>query len=135
VFAEWLGQVLDEAAFRLFLSWRVLSGRLPQTIEHRAWKPERESPVVVNVYDWTTYTLLFSVMIWPPLDVEATTLEKAENYKLQRAEDVMRAISKGAGQMRWSLLYEREERLSWDRRRAVWVTGDGHAYEYVGGGG
>jgi hypothetical protein len=89
---------------------------------------------VVNVYDWTTYTLLFSVMIWPPLDVEANTLEKAEFYKGQRAEDVMRTISKGAGQMKWSLLYEREERLVWDRRRAVWVCQEnpGAAYDHPG---
>jgi hypothetical protein len=138
--AEWLGQALDEAAFRMLLCWRVLTGRLPQKVEHRSWKPEREAPVVVNVYDWTTYTLLFSVMIWPPLDVseaQASTLEQAENYKLQRAEDVMRTISKGAGRMKWSLLYEREQRLVWDRRRAVWVTRDGYAYEYseAGGGG
>jgi hypothetical protein len=108
----------------------VLRGHLPRTIEHRSWKPEREAPIVVNVYDWTTYTLLFSVMIWPPVDVTANTPEKAENYKLQRAEGVMAAITRGAAGMSWSLLYETEERLSWDKRRAVWVTHDGVAYEY-----
>jgi hypothetical protein len=117
------------------LCWRVLTGRLPQRIEHRSWKPEREAPVVVNVYDWTTYTLLFSVLIWPPVDVEANTPEKAENYKLQRAESVMQAITKGAARMSWSLLYETEQQLSWDRKREVWVTRDGYAYEHVGGGG
>jgi len=138
-FADWLGAFLDEAAFRTLICWRVLSGQLPQGIAHRSWKPEREAPVVVNVYDWTTYTLLFSVLIWPPVDVAANTLEKAEFYKGQRAEDVMAAITRGAGQMKWSLLYEREERLQWDRRRAVWVTQDGHAFDYpaesLGGGG
>jgi hypothetical protein len=131
-FAEALGEILDEAAFRILLCWRVLPGRLPQRIEHRSWKPDRESPVIINVYDWVSYTLIFSILVWPPADVAAETLEKAEYYKLQRAEDVMAAITRGAGQMKWSLLYEREERLQWDRRREVWVTQDGHAFEYPG---
>jgi hypothetical protein len=140
-FAEWLGQALDEAAFRMLLCWRVLTGQLPQRIEHRSWKPERESPVIINVYDWVSYTLIFSILVWPPADVAAETLEKAQYYKLLRAEDVMAAITRGAGQMKWSLLYEREEGLQWDRRRAVWVTqgNPGHAFEYpstdLGGGG
>jgi hypothetical protein len=85
--------------------------------------------------------LIFSILVWPPADVAAETLEKAEYYKLQRSEDVMAAITRGAGQMKWSLLYEREEGLQWDRNRAVWVTqgNPGHAFEYpatdLGGGG
>jgi hypothetical protein len=94
---------------------------------------------VVNVFDWVSGVLLFTIFIWPPVDVEADTPEKAEYYKLLRAEDVMAAITRGAGQMKWSLLYEREERLQWDRRRQVWVTQDGHAFDYpaesLGGGG
>jgi hypothetical protein len=133
-FAETLGRFLDEAAFRILLCWRVLTGQLPQKIEHRSWKPERESPVIINVYDWVSYTLIFSILVWPPADVAAETLEKAEYYKLQRAEDVMAAITRGAGQMKWSLLYEREERLVWDRRRAVWVCqgNPGAAYDHPG---
>jgi hypothetical protein len=53
-FAETLGRFLDEAAFRILLCWRVLTGQLPQKIEHRSWKPERESPVIINVYDWAS---------------------------------------------------------------------------------
>jgi hypothetical protein len=138
-FAEWLGRFLDEAAFRTLLCWRVLTGQLPQRIEHRSFNPEHESPVVVNVFDWVSGVLLFTIFICPPVDVEADTPEKAEYYKLLRAEDVMAAITRGAGQMKWSLLYEREERLQWDRRRQVWVTQDGHAFDYpaesLGGGG
>jgi hypothetical protein len=93
--------LLDEAAFRTLLCWRVLTGQLPQRIEHRSWKPERESPVIINVYDWVSYTLIFSILVWPPADVAAETLEKAQYYKLLRAEDVMAAITRGAGQS-WS---------------------------------
>jgi hypothetical protein len=85
----------------------VLTGRLPQTIEHRSWDPTKEAPLIINVRDWTTNTLLFSILVWPPTDVAAQTLEKAQNYKLQRSEDVMHTISEGAARMGWSLLCER----------------------------
>jgi hypothetical protein len=131
-FAEVIGNFLDEAAFRALICWRVITGRVPQKIEHRGWDRSREAPIVVNVFDWTTYTLLFSVMVWPPVDVseaQAGTLEKAEYFQRHRAEDVMACISRGAGRMGWSLLYETEERWAWDRRREVWVTRHGYAYE------
>ena len=129
-FAEWLAAFAGEATFRIRLAWRVLSGQLPQTIEHRSWDRFKEAPIVINVFDWSTYTLLFSVLVWPPLDVEANTPAQAEAYLRARAEAVMRSITKGAAEKRWSILYEVEERLQWDRRRKVWVTVDGHAVEY-----
>jgi hypothetical protein len=119
-------------AFRALICWRVITGQLPQRIEHRAWDRQREAPIVVNIYDWTTYTLLFSVIVWPPLDVseaQADTLEKAEYFQQHRVQDVMACISKGAGAMGWSLLYETEERLKWDPSRGVWVMQDGYAID------
>jgi hypothetical protein len=136
--AESLDNLLDEAAFRGLISWRVITGRMPQVIEHRSVDLSREVPIVVNVCDWTTYTLLFSVIVWPPVDVseaQADTLEKAEAYKQMRAEDVMRAISKGAAGMSWSLLFETEHNVRWDRRREAWITEDGAAITYTGGRG
>jgi hypothetical protein len=110
--------------------------------DHRLPPPAHQAPGMGShkgsthrgqLYDWTTYTLLFSVMVWPPVDVseaQADTLEKVEYFQQHRVQDVMRCISKGAGGMGWSLLFETEERLIWDRRREVWVTEDGHAFEY-----
>jgi hypothetical protein len=132
-FAEALGNFLDEAAFRALICWRVITGRLPQRIEHRVWDPAREGPTLINVYDWTTYSLIFTVLVWPPQDVsaaQADTLEKAYRFQQMRTEEVMATITKGAGGMSWSLLYEREEGLQWDRRREAGVTRDGHAYTY-----
>jgi hypothetical protein len=114
----------------MLICWRVLTGQLPQRIEHRSWNRQREAPIVVNVHDFSTTTLLFSVLIWPPLDVSANTPAEADAYQLERAEAVMACITKGAGGLGWNLLYEREERLHWDKRRAVWVTQDGHGFEY-----
>jgi hypothetical protein len=85
------------------------------------------------VRDWVNGALLFLILIWPPVDIsasQANTLEKAAHYKHIRAEQVMAVISRGAAEGRWSLLYEREESVRWDRRREVWVSRDGHAYSY-----
>jgi hypothetical protein len=129
-FAEAIGNFLNEAAFRLLICWRVITGRVPQRIEHRRWDPSEEAPIVVNVHDFGTNTLLFSTLIWPVSDLEAPTPAHAEAHQLARAEAVMRAITAGATEQRWSLLYEVEERLLWDWQREVWVTRDGHAFEY-----
>jgi len=129
-FAESLGKFFDEAAFRITLSWKVLSGQLPQTIEHRHWRRQSEAPLIINVFDWTSYTLLFSVMVWPVIDAHAETPEQADRLQNERAEGVMQAITRGATGMSWSLIYEVEERLHWDKRRDAWVTQDGHAVTY-----
>jgi hypothetical protein len=129
-FSEVLGNFLDAAQFRIVLAWKVLRGQLPQSTWHRHWKRQQEAPIVVNVFDWTSATLLFSVLVWPVLDAQADTPEQAEYLKNYRAEGVMQAITRGAGKMSWSMFYEVEERLQWDKRREAWVTQDGHAFTY-----
>jgi hypothetical protein len=129
-FAELLGAFLDEAAFRSRLCWRVATGQLPAVTQHRSWNYSREVPLLVNVFDWTTSTLLFTVMVWPATDQAANTPAEAKRLHLQRAECVMQSITRGATEIKWSLFYEVEEQLKWDDRRALWVTHDGVAYEY-----
>jgi hypothetical protein len=131
-FAEWLGRFLDEAAFRILICWRVTTGQLPQSTRLRAWNRQREVPVSVNFYEWTSGVLVATILIWPPLEAPAHTMEQAEHYQQQRAEWVMQAITRGASEMSWSFFYEIEERLQWDQRREAWITSDGHAYEYPG---
>jgi hypothetical protein len=78
-----------------------------------------------------TRSVLLSIDAVDNRNVSAKRPKHGQSYFQQmRAQDVMNCISKGAGKMNWSLLYETEERLTWDRRREVWVTVDGHAYEY-----
>jgi len=90
--AALVGGFLEEAIFRLGLAFDVLRGRKPQQLERRWWNRGVEVPTLVDVYDWTTARLLFSVLVWPPLESDLTTAERDHRH---RVEEVLEAIAKG----------------------------------------
>ena len=124
-FATLVGGFLEEAAFRVVLAFDVLTGRAPQCVERRWWNRAAETPVLVDVLDWTNERLLFSVLVWPPLESELGTAERDHG---QRVEEVLGAIAKGAAEKMWSTRWE-VSGLAWDHKRECWVDGDGHAYD------
>jgi hypothetical protein len=125
-FANAVGGFIEEAAFRIVLAFKVLSGRVPLRVERRSWSKVVEAPVLVDVYDWTNDRRIFSVLVWPPLEVPP-----AEAYSLheERVEEVIAAISSGAADKAWCTRWEVDYGLRWDYKRRVWTTQDGFAYE------
>ena len=80
----------------------------------------------MDVYDWTTDRLLFSILVWPSL--ESNPLEADRVYH-QRLEDVLEVIANGAADRAWSTYWQIDYGLSWDVRREAWVSSDGQAYD------
>jgi hypothetical protein len=64
-FADTAVSFLDEATFRVALASRVLTGRMPQETHKRPWVRSVETPALIDVRDWTTDSLIFSVLVWP----------------------------------------------------------------------
>jgi hypothetical protein len=124
-FADVVGGFIEEAAFRVMLAWAVLRGTSPKPIEKRWWNRATETPILIDVYDWTDERLLYSVLIWPTLEVPP---EKAAYAQRERAKQVMRVLHAGAAEMAWSTRYEVDYGLRWDHERQVWVATDGFAY-------
>ena len=124
-FALGLGALLEEACFRLVLAAEVLIGRVPRPAERRWWNRAAEVPTLIDVHDWTSDRLLFSVLVWPPLESDAATAERDHR---QRVEEVLDAIGRGASEKMWSTYWQVSE-LAWDHKRECWVDGDGHAYD------
>jgi hypothetical protein len=124
-FANAVGSAIEEAAFRVVLAFKVLAGRVPLRTERRSWSKVVEAPVLVDVYDWTDDRRIFSVLVWPPLEVEPP-----EAYSLheERVEEVISAISRGAADKAWCTRWETDHSLRWDPERQVWVAADGFAY-------
>jgi hypothetical protein len=108
------------------LSTSFLVGRVPQRAEKRSWVRSVETPVLVDVYSWVDDRLLFSVLVWPPLE---TPGKDAPYEHHQRVEAVLEAIAKGAKEKMWSTYWEVDYGLAWDARRECWVDGDGHRYD------
>ena len=125
-FANGVGDFFEEAIFRLALAFNVLVGRVPLKTEKRPWVRSVETPALVDVFDWTTDRLLFSVLVWPPLE---TPGQDAPYDHHQRVEAVLEAISKGAAEKMWSVYWEVDYGLEWDQSRETWVDGDGHRYD------
>jgi hypothetical protein len=67
-FANAVGDFFEEAIFRLALAFDVLLGRVPQRTDKRPWVRSVETPVLVDCYDRTNDRLVFSVLVWPPLE-------------------------------------------------------------------
>jgi hypothetical protein len=126
VCADAVGTFTEEAAFRTSLAWAVLRGKSPKPIEKRWWNRATETPVLVNVYDWTDKRLIFSVLVWPPLE---SAPESADHDMRERTEQVLDAIARGASQRMWSTCWELDYGLRWDHNRECWVDGDGHRYD------
>jgi len=125
-FANGVGDFLEEAFFRLALAFNVLVGRVPLKTEKRSWIRSVETPVLVDVFDWTTDRLLFSVLVWPPLERPG---QDAPYEHHQRVEAVLEAIAKGAKEKMWSTYWEVDYGLTWDHSRECGVDGDGHRYD------
>jgi hypothetical protein len=126
-FANAVGGFIEEAAFRLVLAWAVLRGKAPKPIEKRWWNRATETPVLIDVYDWTNDRHIFSVLVWPALEVPPSE-QTPDKALRERAEQVMRALHAGAAEMAWSTRYEVDYGLRWNPDRQVWVATDGFAY-------
>jgi hypothetical protein len=122
-FADVVGDVIEEAAARTSLAWAVLRGRSPKPLEKRWWNRGLEVPTLVDFYSWVDDRLTFSVLVWPPLEVDPAT---AEHHHRERVGEVLEPIARGAAEKMWSTRWEVAE-LAWDHRRECWVDGDGHA--------
>ena len=124
-FANAVGSFLEEATFRTSLAWAVLRGKSPKPVEKRWWNRATETPVLIDVWDWTDERHIFSVLVWPALEVPP---EKASYAQRERAKQVIRAIHAGAADMNWSTRYEVDYGLRWDHERQAWEASDGFAY-------
>ena len=120
-----VGDFIEEAAARTSLAWAVVRGRSPKPVEKRWWNRATETPVLVDVYDWTTDRLIFSALVWPLLE---SSPRDAGYHHRQRVEEVTEVIAKGAAEKMWSTYWE-VSALSWEHKRECWVDGDGHAYD------
>jgi hypothetical protein len=125
-FANAVGIFIEEAAFRTTLAWAVLRGTSPKPVEKRWWNAEAEAPVLVDVYSWVDERRIFSVLVWPALEV--SPLRDASYALRERAKLVREVIARGAAEMAWGTRFEVDYGLQWDRRRQVWVASDGFAY-------
>ena len=125
-FADALGSFLDEAAFRLVLAFDVIMGRMPREVERRWWNRSTETPVLIDVYDWTNERRIFSVLVWPSLE---SSPQDADYVYHQRVDVVKQVIAKGVAEMAWSLRYETDYGLSWDPERKAWTTRGGFAFD------
>jgi hypothetical protein len=124
-FADAVGGFIEEAAFRVSLATRVLLGKSPKPVDRRWWNRATETPVLVDIYDWTNERLIFSALVWPPLESARHTASRDHR---QRVEDVIDAFAKGAAEKMWSTHWVLSG-LAWDNERQVWVTDDGFAYD------
>src|SRR5215216_4100359 len=120
-FANALGGFLEEAASRTSLAWAVLRGKAPKPIEKRWWNRSLETPILIDVYDWTNERHIFSVLVWPSLEVPP---EQASRAQQERAKQVVRVLHAGATEMAWSTRYEVDYGLNWDHSRQAWVATD-----------
>jgi hypothetical protein len=125
-FAHAVGSFLDEAAFRVALAINVLAGRVPVETHKRPWVRSVETPVLIDVRDWTNDRLIFSVLVWPSLESSAHEANYAQRH---RAQEVMEAIGKGAADKAWATYWEVDYGLVWDNERECWVDGDGYRYD------
>jgi hypothetical protein len=125
-FANAVGAFLEEAAFRASLAWAVLRGKAPKPVEKRWWNRSLETPILIDTYDWVDERLIFSILVWPALEVPP---EQAARAQEARAQKVLRVLHAGAAEMAWSTRYEVDYGLKWDHSRQVWAAEDGFAYD------
>jgi hypothetical protein len=120
------GAFAAEACFRVELAFDVLAGRTPMVRPRRWWNRNTERPTLIDVHDWTNERLIFSVLVWPPLEEPVET--KARDHH-ERVHQVIRVLHAGATEMAWSTRYEVDAGLGWDAGREVWVGSDGFSYD------
>jgi hypothetical protein len=104
----------------------VIVGRLPRHVERRYWNRSLETPVLIDIFDWTDDRRIFTVLVWPSLEFSA---EDATSDHRERVRTVKEAIGKGAAEMAWSTRFETDFGLRWDHERQVWTARDGFAYD------
>jgi hypothetical protein len=125
-FARALGDFFEEAAFRLVLASCVIAGRMPRRVERRWWNRAVETPVLIDVLDWTDDRRIFSVLVWPSLE---SSPDEANQDHRNRVRAVLDAIARGAADKAWSTRFETDYSLKWDHDRRVWTASDGFAYD------
>jgi len=116
----------DEVTFRSSLAWAVLAGRVPVERKRRWWNRAAEAPVLVDVSDWTDERLIFSVLVWPPLESSA---HRAGHDHDARVRDVKEVIERGSLAMAYTTRFDTDYGLRWDVKREAWVASDGHAFD------
>jgi hypothetical protein len=127
VLAVRVGDAFEECAFRLALAFEVLVGRLPMVRPRRWWNRATEPPTLIDVRDFTDERLIYSVLVWPPLE---GPVESRERDHHERVHQVIRVLHAGATDMAWSTRYGvDEEGLRWDHERGVWEASDGYAFD------
>jgi hypothetical protein len=124
--ADVVGGFIEELIFRLVLAFNVVAGRVPVKAERRWWNRSLETPVLIDVYDWTDDRLVFSVLVWPSLE---SSPQDAPHDHRERVGAILEAIAGGAADRAWSVRWEIDYGLVWDDSRQVWVGEDGYAYD------
>jgi hypothetical protein len=127
--AERIGDFLEEATFRLRLAWAVLAGRVPLEVKRRWWNRAVERPVLVDAYDWTTDRLIFSLLVWPPLDAPAHTALYDHD---ERTRQVKESFGRVCADRAWGVRFETDYGLRWDHARQVWTDSSEAGYAYDG---
>jgi len=95
-------------------------------VERRWWNRAVETPVLIDVLNWTDERRIFSVLVWPSLESSA---QEATRDHRERVRVVRGAIARGAAEMAWSTRFETDYGLRWDHERQVWTASDGFAYD------
>jgi hypothetical protein len=126
-FANAAANFLDEVAFRVGLACRVIVGTVPVEVEKRPWVRSVNKPVLVDGCVWTTNRVLFSIVVYPPVD--ELDLSKAEGAHYRRVNQIKEIVARGAGDLRLSLYLETEWDMDWHNRREVWIDRGGYAYD------
>lgn len=116
----------EEAVFRSGLAWAVLTGRVPVERTRRWWNRAAEAPVLIDVSDWTDERLIFSVLVWPPLESHT---HRAGHDHDARVRDVKGVIAAGCAEMAYSTRFDTDYGLRWDPEREVWGASDDYAFD------
>jgi hypothetical protein len=108
------------------LAFKVLTGRVPIETERRYWNQSAQSPVLLEVHDWTTDRRIFSCLVWPPLESPA---ESAEADHFERVQQVKQVIAKGAAEQVLTTRFETDYGLRWDYEAKCWRASDSYRYD------
>lgn len=121
-----IGDVADEATRRILMAWDVLLGRMPRAIEQRSWNRAIERPILLDCKDWTTGRRIFSILVWPNLNVAEEDADEAQRELLAK---IKTTVARGAAAEAWSLQFEVDHGLVWDASREAWTDSTGYFYD------
>jgi hypothetical protein len=108
------------------LAYNVTTGRVPLQSEKRWHNRSAETPVLIDVLDWTNDRRICSVLVWPSLESEP---QAAELDHFERVQQVKQVLAKGATEQALSTRFDVDWGLSWSHERKCWVAQDGYAYD------